>query len=162
MRFEAHIRNDVAIRYALMRASHDDLERSKSMNEALLLVILRRVMPLFEMTFKSTQGYEAFLPICSTSETCDYQDDLVFKQETPYLFISVHASIPYSAINLLAEHAVNTSRAIWAVVDAAFVKAFPILSAFTESTGSLGNVYARRFRGSINNTAWMKIVSVYG
>jgi len=115
MRIKSLMTDDVAICRAVMRISHDILERSKG-----------------------TQGIEAALSTCGTPEIRSCREDLTFKQETPCVRLAAHPSISQNKTDIFVEYVVNTSRTIWATVDAAFLAGLPAIHHAPKSVGAPG------------------------
>ena len=137
MWFRLLMTDDVAIYRAVMRMPQDILERSKG-----------------------TQVIETALSICGTPEIRSCQDDLTFKQETPCVRLAAHPSISQNKTDVFVEYVVNTSRTIWAAIDAAFLAGLPAIQHAPKSVGAPGMSKRAGLYGNCIKTAKMEMVSV--
>lgn len=137
MWFRLLMTDDVAIYRAVMRMPQDILERSKG-----------------------TQGIETALSIYGTPEIRSCQDDLTFKQETPCVRLAAHPSISQNKTDVFVEYVVNTSRTIWAAIDAAFLAGLPAIQHAPKSVGAPGMSKRAGLYGNCIKTAKMEMVSV--
>ncbi len=137
MRIRSLMTDDVVICRAVMRISHDILKRGEG-----------------------TQGIEAALSTCGTPEIRNCRDDLTFKQETPCARLSAHPSISQNKTDLFVEYAVNTSRTIWAAIDAAFLTGLPKPFSMHPNRSGHRKCPSERIYGNYIKTAKMETVSV--
>lgn len=118
--FKANIFDECAVKRALMRISHEIIERNKGIDNLCLIGIYRRgvsISRIIAENIKSIEGHD--IPTGALDITF-YRDDLSLTEKEPKLHSSI---IPFSVDGkriVLIDDVIFTGRTVRAAIDAVF------------------------------------------
>lgn len=118
MEFKASLMDEKAIERALVRISHEIVEKNKGVNDIVLVGIKRRGVPLAERIKENIRKFEdADLPVSSVDITL-YRDDLEEDYDTPMIRNSdIDVPIKDKKV-ILVDDVLYTGRTVRAALDA--------------------------------------------
>lgn len=120
MRLKAQIMDDVAIRRALMRISHEILEKNRSIENLCLVGILRRGVSLAETIRDNIEKIEDKKIPCGSVDINFYRDDLSPAGDSPVIR---RAELPFDVEGktvVLVDDVLYTGRTARAAIEAVF------------------------------------------
>ena len=120
MRQKAQIMDENAMRRALMRLSHEIVEKNKGAQNLVFVGILRRGKPIAERIDENVQAIEGISVPCSSIDIKFYRDDLTCVSESPEIR---RASLPFNVNGrdvVLFDDVLYTGRTARAAIEAVF------------------------------------------
>ena len=120
MQEKSIILDDAAMRRALMRITHEIIERNKGCENICLCGILRRGVPLAKMLQDNLKAVEGTEVPCGTLDITFYRDDLSTKAEMP---VVTEHPLPFSVNGkkvILVDDVLYTGRTARAAIEAIF------------------------------------------
>ncbi len=118
MEFKAGLMDEKAIERALVRISHEIVEKNKGVKDIVLVGIKRRGVPLAERIQENIRKFEDVeVPVSSVDITL-YRDDLEEDYDTPYIKNSdIDVQIKNKKV-ILVDDVLYTGRTVRAALDA--------------------------------------------
>jgi pyrimidine operon attenuation protein/uracil phosphoribosyltransferase len=110
--------DDVAIRRALMRISHEIVERNDDLSQIYLVAIPNGGLPLARIVAENLEQIAGFAAPLGTLDTTLYRDDVATTGERPALRVTEMPSSVDEHVVVLVEDVVSTGRTIRAAMDA--------------------------------------------
>lgn len=120
MKLKAQIMDEAALTRALMRISHEVLEKNKGAENVLLVGIRRRGEPIAERISANIGRIEGTLVPCGSIDISFYRDDLSPLNEEPAFSA---AQLPFSVTDkdlILVDDVIFTGRTVRAAIEAVF------------------------------------------
>jgi pyrimidine operon attenuation protein/uracil phosphoribosyltransferase len=120
MRQKAQIMDENAMRRALMRLSHEILEKNKGAQNLVFVGILRRGKPISERVCENIKAIEGLQVPCGSIDIKFYRDDLTRVSESPEIR---QASLPFDVNGrdvVLFDDVLYTGRTARAAIEAVF------------------------------------------
>ena len=120
MRQKAQIMDENAMRRALMRLSHEILEKNRGAGNLVFIGILRRGKPLAEQVCENLNAIEGIRVPCGSIDIGFYRDDLTTLSENPEVR---KASLPFDVNGrdvVLFDDVLFTGRTVRAAIEAIF------------------------------------------
>ena len=120
MRQKAQIMDENAMRRALMRLSHEILEKNKGAQNLVFVGILRRGKPIAERVCENIKAIEGLQVPCGSIDIKFYRDDLTRVSESPEIR---QASLPFDVNGrdvVLFDDVLYTGRTARAAIEAVF------------------------------------------
>lgn len=117
---KAQIMDEAALNRALMRISHEIVEKNKGVDELVLVGIRRRGEPIAQRIRQNIRRIEAVEPPCGSIDIRFYRDDLTVLAETPLVR---RAELPFDVTNktvVLVDDVIYTGRTARAAIEAVF------------------------------------------
>lgn len=125
MKLKAKLMDDAAMRRALMRISHEILEKNKGADDVCLVGILRRGKALAEVIRDNIKNIEGVEVPCGSVDINFYRDDLTRLSDNPV----VHAeSLPFAVEGkkvVIVDDVMFTGRTVRAAIEAIFDQGRP-------------------------------------
>lgn len=120
MDLKAKIMDEAALKRALMRISHEIVEKNKGAENLVLVGIERRGEPIARQICSNIAAIESIEPSCGSINIHFYRDDLSHEQENP----SVRpVSLPFDVNDrdlVLVDDVLYTGRTVRAAIEAIF------------------------------------------
>lgn len=110
--------DDVAIQRALMRISHEILERHDSLDAVYVVAIPNGGVPLARVLVQNLESLSGARVPLGILDTTLYRDDVLATSERPPLRVTEMPSSVDERVVVLVEDVVNTGRTIRAAMDA--------------------------------------------
>jgi len=104
---------------ALMRISHEILEKNKGTEDLLLVGIKRRGIPIAERIASNIEGIEGVKVECESVDISFYRDDLTQLAEQPELNESLDLAVEGKTV-ILVDDVIYTGRTVRAAIEAIF------------------------------------------
>ncbi|HSP47856.1 MAG TPA: bifunctional pyr operon transcriptional regulator/uracil phosphoribosyltransferase PyrR [Clostridiaceae bacterium] len=125
MNFKSNLMDEIGIRRAIMRISHEIVEKNKGVADIVLVGIRRRGIPLAERIAESILAFEGVeVPVGSVDITL-YRDDLEESYESPFIRDAA-ISVPVKGKKvILVDDVIYTGRTVRAAIDAVFSNGRP-------------------------------------
>lgn len=125
MNFKSNLLDEMAIKRAIARISHEIVEKNKGVDDIVLIGIKRRGMPLAERIAENIRSFEdAEVPVGSVDITF-YRDDLEQSYEMPMIKdASIDVQIKGKKV-ILVDDVIFTGRTVRAAIDAVFSNGRP-------------------------------------
>ena len=120
MRLKAQIMDEAALKRALMRISHEIVERNKGVENLVLVGILRRGEPTARIIRENIRKIEDVELPCGSIDIGFYRDDLQELTENP---VVRKAELPFDVTNrdvVLVDDVIYTGRTARAAIEAVF------------------------------------------
>ena len=120
MRQKAQIMDENAMRRALMRLSHEIVEKNKGAQNLVFVGILRRGKPMAERVSENVEAIEGVRVPCGSIDIKFYRDDLTCVAESPEIR---RASLPFEVSGrdvVLFDDVLYTGRTARAAIEAIF------------------------------------------
>ena len=120
MRQKAQIMDESAMRRALMRLSHEIVEKNRGAQNLVLVGILRRGKPIAEQVCENLRTIEGLSVPCGSIDIKFYRDDLTRVSESPEIR---QASLPFDVNGrdvVLFDDVLYTGRTARAAIEAVF------------------------------------------
>ena len=120
MRQKAQIMDEAALGRALMRISHEIVERNKGAENVLLVGIRRRGEPIARRIRENIGKIEGLDTPCGSVDIAFYRDDLTHLSDSPELR---RTELPFSVADrdvVLADDVIYTGRTARAAIEAVF------------------------------------------
>jgi pyrimidine operon attenuation protein/uracil phosphoribosyltransferase len=125
MNFKSNLLDEMAIKRAIARISHEIVEKNKGVEDIVLIGIKRRGMPLAERISENIRSFEdAKVPVGSVDITF-YRDDLEQSYEMPMIKdAAIDVQIKGKKV-ILVDDVIFTGRTVRAAIDAVFSNGRP-------------------------------------
>ncbi|MBP1918582.1 bifunctional pyr operon transcriptional regulator/uracil phosphoribosyltransferase PyrR [Youngiibacter multivorans] len=125
MNFKSNLLDEMAIKRAIARISHEIVEKNKGVEDIVLIGIKRRGMPLAERIAENIKSFEdAKVPVGSVDITF-YRDDLEQSYEMPMIKdAAIDVQIKGKKV-ILVDDVIFTGRTVRAAIDAVFSNGRP-------------------------------------
>lgn len=125
MNFKSNLLDEMAIKRAIARISHEIVEKNKGVDDIVLIGIKRRGMPLAERIAENIRSFEdAEVPVGSVDITF-YRDDLEQSYEMPMIKdAAIDVQIKGKKV-ILVDDVIFTGRTVRAAIDAVFSNGRP-------------------------------------
>ena len=120
MKLKAQIMDEAALGRALMRISHEIVEKNKGADNLVLVGIRRRGEPIAQRIQKNILKIEGIEPPCGSIDIDFYRDDLSVLADTPLVR---HTELPFSVTGrdvILLDDVLYTGRTVRAAIEALF------------------------------------------
>lgn len=120
MRQKAQIMDESAMRRALMRLSHEIVEKNRGAQNLVFVGILRRGKPIAEQVCENVRTIEGISVPCGSIDIKFYRDDLTRVSESPEIR---QASLPFDVNGrdvVLFDDVIYTGRTARAAIEAVF------------------------------------------
>ena len=120
MRQKAQIMDESAMRRALMRLSHEIVEKNRGAQNLVFVGILRRGKPIAEQVCENVRTIEGISVPCGSIDIKFYRDDLTRVSESPEIR---QASLPFDVNGrdvVLFDDVLYTGRTARAAIEAVF------------------------------------------
>ena len=120
MRQKAQIMDENAMRRALMRLSHEIVEKNRGAQNLVFVGILRRGKPMAEHICENVKAIEGIQVPCGSIDIKFYRDDLTRVSESPEIR---QASLPFDVNGrdvVLFDDVLYTGRTVRAAIEAVF------------------------------------------
>ena len=120
MRQKAQIMDESAMRRALMRLSHEIVEKNRGAQNLVFVGILRRGKPIAEQVCENVRTIEGISVPCGSIDIKFYRDDLTRVSESPEIR---QASLPFDVSGrdvVLFDDVLYTGRTARAAIEAIF------------------------------------------
>ena len=120
MRQKAQIMDESAMRRALMRLSHEIVEKNRGAQNLVFIGILRRGKPIAEQVCENVRTIEGISVLCGSIDIKFYRDDLTRVSESPEIR---QASLPFDVNGrdvVLFDDVLYTGRTARAAIEAVF------------------------------------------
>ena len=120
MRQQAQIMDESAMRRALMRLSHEIVEKNRGAQNLVFVGILRRGKPIAEQVCENVRTIEGISVPCGSIDIKFYRDDLTRVSESPEIR---QASLPFDVNGrdvVLFDDVLYTGRTARAAIEAVF------------------------------------------
>ena len=120
MRQKAQIMDENAMRHALMRLSHEIVEKNRGAQNLVFVGILRRGKPMAEHICENVKAIEGIQVPCGSIDIKFYRDDLTRVSESPEIR---QASLPFDVNGrdvVLFDDVLYTGRTARAAIEAVF------------------------------------------
>jgi pyrimidine operon attenuation protein/uracil phosphoribosyltransferase len=125
MNFKSNLMDEIGIRRAIMRISHEIVEKNKGVTDIVLVGIRRRGIPLAERIAESILTFEGVeVPVGSVDITL-YRDDLEESYESPFIRdAAINVPVKGKKV-ILVDDVIYTGRTVRAAIDAVFSNGRP-------------------------------------
>jgi pyrimidine operon attenuation protein/uracil phosphoribosyltransferase len=125
MNFKSNLLDELAIKRAIARISHEIVEKNKGVDDIVLIGIKRRGMPLAERIAENIRSFEdTQVPVGSVDITF-YRDDLEQSYEMPMIKdAAIDVQIKGKKV-ILVDDVIFTGRTVRAAIDAVFSNGRP-------------------------------------
>jgi len=125
MNFKSNLLDEMAIKRAIARISHEIVEKNKGVDDIVLIGIKRRGMPLAERIAENIRAFEdTQVPVGSVDITF-YRDDLEQSYEMPMIKdAAIDVQIKGKKV-ILVDDVIFTGRTVRAAIDAVFSNGRP-------------------------------------
>lgn len=125
MNFKSNLLDEMAIKRAIARISHEIVEKNKGVDDIVLIGIKRRGMPLAERIAENIRSFEETeVPVGSVDITF-YRDDLEKSYEMPMIKdAAIDVQIKGKKV-ILVDDVIFTGRTVRAAIDAVFSNGRP-------------------------------------
>ncbi|ETA82057.1 bifunctional pyr operon transcriptional regulator/uracil phosphoribosyltransferase PyrR [Youngiibacter fragilis] len=125
MNFKSNLLDEMAIKRAIARISHEIVEKNKGVDDIVLIGIKRRGMPLAERIAENIRSFEdTEVPVGSVDITF-YRDDLEQSYEMPMIKdAAIDVQIKGKKV-ILVDDVIFTGRTVRAAIDAVFSNGRP-------------------------------------
>lgn len=125
MNFKSNLLDEMAIKRAIARISHEIVEKNKGVDDIVLIGIKRRGMPLAERIAENIMSFEdTEVPVGSVDITF-YRDDLEQSYEMPMIKdAAIDVQIKGKKV-ILVDDVIFTGRTVRAAIDAVFSNGRP-------------------------------------
>ncbi|MBW8383151.1 MAG: bifunctional pyr operon transcriptional regulator/uracil phosphoribosyltransferase PyrR [Youngiibacter sp.] len=125
MNFKSNLLDEMAIKRAIARISHEIVEKNKGVDDIVLIGIKRRGMPLAERIAENIRSFEdTQVPVGSVDITF-YRDDLEQSYEMPMIKdAAIDVQIKGKKV-ILVDDVIFTGRTVRAAIDAVFSNGRP-------------------------------------
>lgn len=125
MNFKSNLLDEMAIKRAIARISHEIVEKNKGIEDIVLIGIKRRGMPLAERIAENIRSFEeASVPVGSVDITF-YRDDLEQSYDMPLIKdAAIDIQIKGKKV-ILVDDVIFTGRTVRAAIDAVFSNGRP-------------------------------------
>lgn len=125
MNFKSNLLDEMAIKRAIARISHEIVEKNKGIDDIVLIGIKRRGMPLAERIAENIRSFEeASVPVGSVDITF-YRDDLEQSYDMPLIKdAAIDIQIKGKKV-ILVDDVIFTGRTVRAAIDAVFSNGRP-------------------------------------
>jgi pyrimidine operon attenuation protein/uracil phosphoribosyltransferase len=125
MNFKSNLLDEMAIKRAIARISHEIVEKNKGVEDIVLIGIKRRGMPLAERISENIRSFEdTKVPVGSVDITF-YRDDLEQSYEMPMIKdAAIDVQIKGKKV-ILVDDVIFTGRTVRAAIDAVFSNGRP-------------------------------------
>lgn len=120
MKLKAQIMDEVALSRALMRVSHEIIEKNKGVENVVLVGIRRRGEPIAERIRDNICRIEGVSVPCGSLDISFYRDDLSALSDNPLV---ERATLPFDVTDktvVLADDVIYTGRTARAAIEAVF------------------------------------------
>lgn len=120
MKLKAQIMDEVALSRALMRVSHEIIEKNKGVENVVLVGIRRRGEPIAERIRDNISKIEGVVVPCGSMDISFYRDDLSALADSP---VVERAELPFDVTEktvVLADDVIYTGRTARAAIEAVF------------------------------------------
>ena len=120
MRQKAQIMDEAALGRALMRISHEIVERNKGAENVCLVGVRRRGEPIARRVRDNIEKIEGLSVPCGSVDIAFYRDDLSHLADSPELR---HTELPFSVADrdvVLCDDVIYTGRTARAAIEAVF------------------------------------------
>ncbi|KAJ53408.1 pyrimidine operon attenuation protein/uracil phosphoribosyltransferase [Clostridium tetanomorphum] len=120
MKLKASILDEKAVNRALVRISHEIVEKNKGVEDIVLIGVKRRGEPIANRIAKNIESFEGVkVPVGSVDITL-YRDDLTKEYEQPHI-ISEKIDVDVKDKNvIIVDDVIYTGRTVRAAIDAIF------------------------------------------
>lgn len=125
MKFKALLMDEAAFCRAVMRISHEIVERNKGTEGVVLLGIRRRGMPIAQMIRDNIQQIEGVAVPCGELDIRYYRDDLTTEHADPEVR---PAALPFDIVDktvVVVDDVMYTGRTVRAAIEAVFAQGRP-------------------------------------
>jgi len=119
MRLKSLIMDAAGLDRALMRISHEILEKNKGTEDLMLVGIKRRGIPIAERIAENIRRIEGVTVACDSVDISFYRDDLTQLAEMPKLNEDVRLSVEGKRV-ILVDDVIYTGRTVRAAIEAIF------------------------------------------
>lgn len=125
MNLKASVLDDKGVKRALVRISHEIVEKNKGVEDVVLIGVKRRGEPLAERICKNIEEFEGVkIPVGSVDITL-YRDDLTKKYEQPHMNSEkINIDIENKVV-IIVDDVIYTGRTVRAAIDAIFHEGRP-------------------------------------
>lgn len=125
MNLKASVLDDKGVKRALVRISHEIVEKNKGVEDVVLIGVKRRGEPLAERICKNIEEFEGVkIPVGSVDITL-YRDDLTKKYEQPHMNSEkINVDIENKVV-IIVDDVIYTGRTVRAAIDAIFHEGRP-------------------------------------
>ena len=120
MKFKSRLMDEAAMHRALMRISHEIVERNKGAENIVLVGILRRGEPLAEIIRRNIEIIESVCVPCGSVDISFYRDDLTKINDNPTIAGSVLDFNITGKDVVLVDDVLYTGRTARAAIEAIF------------------------------------------
>ena len=120
MKLKAQIMDEAALGRALMRISHEIVERNKGAENVCLVGVRRRGEPIARRVRDNIEKIEGLSVPCGSVDIAFYRDDLSHLADSPELR---HTELPFSVADrdvVLCDDVIYTGRTARAAIEAVF------------------------------------------
>lgn len=120
MKAKAQIMDEAALNRALMRISHEIVEKNKGVEDVVLVGILRRGLPIAERICGNIERIEGVSVPTGSIDIGFYRDDLSLLDEAP---VVRHTKLPFDVTQknvILVDDVLYTGRTARAAIEAVF------------------------------------------
>ena len=119
MRVKSQIMDAAGLDRALMRISHEILEKNKGTKDLMLVGIKRRGIPIAEIISENILKIEGVKIECSSVDISFYRDDLTRLADQPRLNEDLKLSVEGKTV-ILTDDVIYTGRTVRAAIEAIF------------------------------------------
>jgi len=120
MKLKAQIMDEAALNRALMRLSHEIVEKNKGVENVVLVGIRRRGEPIAEQIRANIEKIEGISVPCGSIDIHFYRDDLTHISDTPDVSAT---ELPFDVTGrdvILTDDVIYTGRTVRAAIEAVF------------------------------------------
>ncbi len=125
MNLKSNLLDEMAIKRAIARISHEIVEKNKGVEDIVLIGIKRRGMPLAERIAENIRSFEDTLVPVGSVDITFYRDDLEQSYEMPMIKdAAIDVQIKGKKV-ILVDDVIFTGRTVRAAIDAVFSNGRP-------------------------------------